>query len=138
MNLAFRTVIVFDANDLDVASQFWVNLLGGIVLKEETWHSLVDQSGHWIMGFQLNPNHVKPEWPNGPQQQQIHLDLHTDQPEEMHDRIVSIGGSLLQAANTFDAKEGFQVYADPAGHPFCVGWGHPSAEDVRAIVNELH
>jgi len=26
------------------------------------------------------------------------------------------------------------VYADPAGHPFCLGWGHPSREKVAALV----
>lgn len=135
MNFSFRTVIVFDAKDLNSESQFWADLLGGVVLKEETWHSLIDESGSWKMGFQLNPNHLKPEWPNGNQQQQIHLDLHSNQPREMHEKIISIGGSLLQATESFDLKEGFQVYADPAGHPFCVGWGHPSDEEVKAFVN---
>lgn len=133
MGLSFRTVIVFDANDLDSESQFWSNLLGGKVLKEETWHSLIDESGKWKMGFQLNPTHVKPDWPNGAQQQQIHLDLHTNNPQQMHERIISIGGSLLQAAESFDIEQGFQVYADPAGHPFCVGWGHPSDDEVEEI-----
>jgi hypothetical protein len=26
------------------------------------------------------------------------------------------------------------VYAEPAGHPFCIGWGHPSREALAAIV----
>jgi hypothetical protein len=26
------------------------------------------------------------------------------------------------------------VYADPAGHPFCIGWGHPSRETLAAFV----
>jgi hypothetical protein len=26
------------------------------------------------------------------------------------------------------------VYADPAGHPFCIGWGHPSPAALAAIV----
>lgn len=134
--MIFRTVIVFDAKDLDKESTFWVGLVGGMVLKEENWHSLIDESGEWRMGFQLNPTHEKPEWPNGEQQQQIHLDLHTNTPEEMHEKILSLGGTLLQAAE-LNAEEGFQVYADPAGHPFCVGWGHPSSEEVRDIVKGI-
>jgi hypothetical protein len=31
---------------------------------------------------------------------------------------------LLQAVDDLTATEGHQVYADPAGHPFCIGWGH--------------
>jgi len=137
MNLAFRTVVVFDSNDLNSESQFWASLLGGVVLKEETWHSLIDDSGKWIMGFQLNTSHVKPKWPSGEQQQQIHLDLHTNQPKEMHEKILSLGGSLLQVAKTFDAEQGFQVYSDPSGHPFCVGWGHPSDEEVLSILGRI-
>jgi hypothetical protein len=26
------------------------------------------------------------------------------------------------------------VYADPAGHPFCIGWGQPSPEALAAFV----
>lgn len=133
MNAISRTVIVFDARNLEEESAFWVALLGGVVLKEETWHSLIDASGQWKMGFQLNPNHVKPEWPIGDQQQQIHLDLHTDQPQEIHREIISLGGELLQGVESFEGEQGFQVYADPAGHPFCVGWGHPSDVEVLEI-----
>lgn len=137
MGLAFRTVIVIDAQDLESESSFWAGLLGGTVLKEETWHSLIDSTGEWKMGFQLNPTHRKPEWPSGDQQQQIHLDLHTNTPEEMHKRIMTLGGILLQSTDSFDTSEGFRVYSDPAGHPFCVGWGHPSREEVKEIVKNI-
>ena len=35
------------------------------------------------------------------------------------------GIALLDAIVSDDptASEGFQVYADPAGHPFCLCWG---------------
>jgi hypothetical protein len=36
---------------------------------------------------------------------------------------MGLGARLLQAADSLDSKEGFQVYADPAGHPFCLCWG---------------
>lgn len=26
--------------------------------------------------------------------------------------------------------EGHHVFADPAGHPFCIGWGHPTQEEL--------
>jgi len=32
------------------------------------------------------------------------------------------GRALLQAAEDLSATSGFQVYADPAGHPFCLCW----------------
>jgi hypothetical protein len=42
----------------------------------------------------------------------------------------------LQPAPDLDSEEGHQVYADPAGHPFCIGWGHPSREALAAFVAE--
>jgi hypothetical protein len=28
------------------------------------------------------------------------------------------------------------VFADPAGHPFCIGWGQPDDEAVRRYVEQ--
>ena len=28
------------------------------------------------------------------------------------------------------------MYADPTGHPFCIGWGQPSREVLAAFVKE--
>ena len=117
-----RQIIVFDAPDLDAESAFWAGLLDGVVDAEDDWHSLI-VDGQWIMGFQLAPNHVPPEWPNGAQQQQIHLDLWIDDLEAAHQKAISLGARLLQPAEDPNAPEGFQVYADPAGHPFCFCWG---------------
>ena len=30
--------------------------------------------------------------------------------------------------------EGHVVYADPAGHPFCIGWGHPDEAELRSFL----
>ena len=129
MNL-LRTVIVFDALELEAESAFWASVLNGYVVKDADWHSVIDESGEWRIGIQLNPTHVKPEWPKGNQQQQIHLDFHVEDPHRTHVDLVELGATILQAAETFDSKEGFQVHADPAGHPFCIGWGQPTAEQL--------
>jgi catechol 2,3-dioxygenase-like lactoylglutathione lyase family enzyme len=115
-----RQIIVFDAADLTTESAFWAGLLGGTVVADEDWHSVwVD--GEWRLGIQLAPNHVPPEWPDGMQQQQMHLDLHVDDLQAAHEKAISLGARLLKPADDPDAAEVFQVYADPAGHPFCLG-----------------
>jgi catechol 2,3-dioxygenase-like lactoylglutathione lyase family enzyme len=119
-----RTVIVFDAADLDSESRFWAGVLGGHVVAEEDWHSVVDAEGRWRIGVQLAPGHVAPEWPDGTVEQQVHLDLHVDDIAAAHEEVVALGARLLRAAPDLHAPEGHQVYADPAGHPFCLGWGH--------------
>ena len=128
-----RSVVVFDAADLDAESAFWAAMLDGHVFKDDNWHSVVDAAGEWRIGVQLAPNHAPPDWPNGGAQQ-LHLDLHVDDPRAAHDEAIALGARLLQSAPDVDADEGHQVYADPAGHPFCIGWGHPSNETLQAFV----
>jgi hypothetical protein len=135
-----RQVIVFDAADLHAESAFWAGILGGHVFKDDGWHSVIDAAGQWRIGVQLAPDHVPPDWPDGTPQQ-VHLDLHVDDPRAAHEEAIALGARLLQPAPDLDAAEGRQVYADPAGHPFCIGWGHPSrevlAEFVRAGKKEI-
>ena len=119
-----RRVIVFDASDIEAESSFWAGLLDGTVHRDDDWHSIV-VDGEWIMGVQLAPNHVPPDWPSGAQQQQVHLDLHVENLESAEQRAVDLGGRQLQAArkpaDNPDGDEMFAVYASPAGHPFCFG-----------------
>ncbi len=116
-----RQIIVFDAADLAAESTFWAGLLGGTVEADDDWHSvLVD--GEWRLGVQLAPNHVPPDWPAGTPQQ-VHLDLWVDDLKAAHEEATSLGARLLKPADDLEAAEGFQVYADPAGHPFCFCWG---------------
>lgn len=116
-----RQVIVFDDADLAAESTFWARLLGGTVEAEDDWHS-VYVDGQPRMGFQLAPDHVAPQWPDGTPQQ-IHLDLYVDDVRVSHQEALSLGARLLQPADDLDGAQGFQVYADPAGHPFCLCWG---------------
>ncbi len=117
-----RQIIVFDAADPAAESAFWAGLLGGTVDAEDDWHSvLVDGAGR--IGVQLAPNHVPPDWPDGTPEQQIHLDLYVEDLKPAHEEVLSLGGRLLKPADNPEAAHGFQVYADPAGHPFCLCWG---------------
>jgi predicted enzyme related to lactoylglutathione lyase len=47
-------------------------------------------------------------------QQQLHLDLAVDDIDAAHERAIALG------ARPLDTQEKFRVYADPAGHPFCL------------------
>ena len=116
-----RQIVVFDAPDLDAESAFWAGLLSGTVDADDDWHT-VFVDGEPRLGFQLAPNHVTPEWPDGRQQQQIHLDIYVDDVRAAHEKVMGLGARLLKAADDLDADEGFQAYADPAGHPFCLCW----------------
>jgi catechol 2,3-dioxygenase-like lactoylglutathione lyase family enzyme len=116
-----RQVIVFDAADLDASSAFWAAMLGGTVAADDDWHS-VFVDGDLRLAIQLAPGHVRPQWPDGAPQQ-AHLDLYVDDVKAAHDEAISLGATLLKAADDIESASGFQVYADPAGHPFCLCWG---------------
>lgn len=122
-----RRMIVLDAADLDAESAFWAGLLGGTVMASDRWHNIwVD--GEWQIGVQLAPDHVQPEWPDGTPQQ-VHFDLYIDDLDAAHDEVIGLGGRLLKAAEDRCAVSGAQVYADPAGHPFCLCWLPPQLGD---------
>ena len=39
--------------------------------------------------------------------------------DEQHERALALGARLLEDRST-DPEEPLRVYADPAGHPFCI------------------
>ena len=116
-----RTIVVLDAANLAAMSSFWAGVLGGTVEQDDDWHT-ISVNGQPRLGIQLAPDHVPPQWPDGAPQQ-IHLDLYVDDVAAAHDEVMALGAKQLQAADDLSAKAGFQVYADPAGHPFCLCWG---------------
>jgi predicted enzyme related to lactoylglutathione lyase len=116
-----RQIVVLDAADLTAESTFWAGLLGGTVEADGDWHT-VRVDGKPRLAIQLAPGHVPPQWPDGAPQQ-IHLDFFVDDIRAAHDEAMSLGARLLQPAKDIEAAGGFQVYADPAGHPFCLCWG---------------
>ena len=127
-----RHVVVFDAADLAAESAFWAAILDGHVFTDERFHTVFDGDGNWLIGVQLAPDHVPPDWPDG-NPQQVHLDLHVSDPVSAHTRAIGLGARLLKDGDP-TANEGHRVYADPAGHPFCIGWGHPDDDAIRAFL----
>jgi predicted enzyme related to lactoylglutathione lyase len=115
-------IVVFDAADLAAESSFWAGVLGGTVAAEDVWHMvLVD--GAPRVGVQLAPDHRPPQWPDGTPQQ-IHIDLLVDDFNRAHEEVIALGAKVLKAAEESypRASDSFQVYADPAGRPFCLRW----------------
>jgi len=115
-------VVVFDTADLATESSFWAGVLGGRVDADDDWHMVfVDDEPR--VGVQLAPDHVPPDWPDGTPQQ-IHLDLWVEDIGAAHDEVMSLGAKLLKPAEDgqSESPDNYQVYADPAGHPFCLCW----------------
>lgn len=112
---------VLDAADIEATASFWAGVYGGEVVRTDADWYWVRVGEDYPMAIQLAPDHVSPRWPEG--QQQVHLDFFVDELSVEHERVMALGAELLQAAEDLEAPSGFQVYADPAGHPFCLCWG---------------
>lgn len=132
-----RHVVVFDAADVDTESRFWASLLDGLVVDDDpSFHCVIDADGNWVIGVQAAADHVPPDWPSG-SPQQVHVDLHVDDHVTALARAVELGARPLPTADDPSADAGHHVVADPAGHPFCIGWGHPDADGLRRFLARL-
>ncbi len=61
-------------------------------------------------------------WPDARVPQQLHLDMTVASLDELtaqRDRALALGAALLADRST-DPAEPLYVFADPAGHPFCI------------------
>ena len=102
-------------------ARFYHRLLGWpIAADEEDWATLRPEDGGTGLSFQLETGHVPPVWPPEPgaQQMQIHLDLRVDDLAAACAEAESAGARRLGGHE--DEDEVVRVYADPAGHPFCL------------------
>jgi Glyoxalase-like domain len=88
----------------------------------EDWLVLQDPSGTTRIAFQQVADLPEATWPEGPVPQQLHLDLVVPTAQDLdaqHERALALGARLLYDRSG-DPEEALRVYADPAGHPFCI------------------
>jgi hypothetical protein len=91
-------------------------------LRGDDWLVLRNPEGGPGLAFQKAENLPEATWPQGPVPQQLHLDATVATVAELdvqHERALSLGARLLMDRSD-DPQEPLRVYADPAGHPFCL------------------
>jgi catechol 2,3-dioxygenase-like lactoylglutathione lyase family enzyme len=126
---------VLDTTDARRLAEFYRELLGYVYRpgdetpaagepdpSGEDWLVLRDREGGTRLAFQHVDELPAPTWPDPAVSQQLHLDLMVDtiaELTEQHERALGLGATLLE--DRFDdPREALYVYADPAGHPFCI------------------
>jgi len=67
------------------------------------------------LSFQHAPDHQPPRWPDPAFPQQFHIDVMVDDMDEAETKVLALGATRLPGEGST-----FRVYADPAGHPFCL------------------
>ncbi|MET0729345.1 MAG: VOC family protein [Acidimicrobiales bacterium] len=106
----------------------------------EDWLVLLDPAGHARVAFQQVGTLTPSTWPADGVPQQLHLDLGVPTVEALaaqHERALSLGARLLQDRSE-DAVEPLYVYADPAGHPFCILVADPRSSTPEAPAARTH
>ncbi|CAM5657163.1 MULTISPECIES: VOC family protein [Streptomyces] len=118
MALAKLGVVVLDCPDPRALARFYAEVLGGTAKAEEdgSWVSLKVPGGQ-DLAFQAAPGFVPPKWPAPDASQQFHLDLDVEDLDAAEQGVLALGATVLDAE---DRSRSWRVYADPAGHPFCL------------------
>ena len=87
-----------------------------------------EDDGEWVViggdgapriAFQFAPDHRPPQWPDPARPQQMHFDVWVDDIEAAERRVLELGATPLARSEEVPGYP-FRVYADPAGHPFCL------------------
>ena len=127
--------VVLDCPDARALAEFYRQLLnlqyrpgdeppaaGELDPTGHEWLVLRDSTGTNRLAFQQVAQLSQVTWPEGPIPQQLHLDLTVPIVQNLdaqHERALALGAKLLRDRSN-DPEEPLRVYADPAGHPFCI------------------
>jgi predicted enzyme related to lactoylglutathione lyase len=114
--VARLTAVVLDCPDPHKLAVFYGELTGWRVEYDEPeWVTLNTGTGLRVC-FQESPDHVPPVWPDPTGPQQVHLDLAVEDLDAAEQRVLALGA----VKPDFQPGETWRVFADPAGHPFCL------------------
>jgi catechol 2,3-dioxygenase-like lactoylglutathione lyase family enzyme len=113
--------LIIDCPDPAALARFYAPLLGLTVTYESADFVVVARDDTTSgVAFQLAPDHQPPRWPDPSYPQQMHLDVMVDDLEIAAEAVIALGATRLSSDG---------VFADPAGHPFCLiprpGWAPP-------------
>jgi catechol 2,3-dioxygenase-like lactoylglutathione lyase family enzyme len=117
--IAKLSVFALDCPDPDALAEFYTAITGW-----EVDH--VGDDGDWVelrsdvgatLAFQRVPDHQPPVWPSADHPQQAHIDFSVGDLDIGEAAVVAIGA---RKADVQPEPDGFRVFLDPAGHPFCL------------------
>ena len=117
--------LVIDCPDPRALAAFWSALLDQPITYDSDHFVVVAASDTSSgLGFQLAPDSRPVTWPEPDVPQQMHLDVMVDDVDAATPRVLALGARSLH---------GDGVFADPAGHPFCLiprpAWAPPVPAD---------
>jgi len=126
--------VVLDCRDPAALAGFYSKLLGQpVTYQSDDWVVVAANDRASGLAFQLAPDHCRPTWPHPAVQQQFHLDIMVEDPAASGPLVLALGAERL---------DGDDVYADPAGHPFCLirrpKWAPPILDTEAMPISAPH
>ncbi|MFI8826332.1 VOC family protein [Streptomyces sp. NPDC053431] len=114
--------VVLDCPDVLELAFFYQRLLGGEINRPDpqwavgdAWATLHDASGAPVLAFQGVADHRPPVW--GAPEQQFHIDVRVADLDAADEAVTALGAQRLDSGA---GDRSWRIYADPAGHPFCL------------------
>jgi catechol 2,3-dioxygenase-like lactoylglutathione lyase family enzyme len=104
--------VILDCPDPMALATFYSELLGlPVTYRSENFVVVAANDTSSGLAFQLAPDHQPPAWPDPARPQQVHFDVMVEDVAASGPRVLALGATTLS---------GEGIYADPAGHPFCL------------------
>jgi catechol 2,3-dioxygenase-like lactoylglutathione lyase family enzyme len=108
--------LIIDCPDPSSLASFYERLLGMQRIQDEgDWSVIGDAPDRPGVAFQRVAGYRPPRWPDPAHPQQMHIDVRVDDLDRADATVRAMGANPLPGGG-----DRFRVYADPAGHPFCL------------------
>jgi uncharacterized protein YndB with AHSA1/START domain len=111
-----------DCADAGALADFYAELTGGaVIVRQEHWALIRTDDGE--IAFQATPGYQPPVWPDPAASIQMHLDFYVTDRAATERVALGLGAIKFE----YQPNDHCTVFADPAGHAFCLStWGEPS------------
>jgi hypothetical protein len=115
--------VVIDCPDPKALASFYRELTGLDELYVDDGWATLGRGKDVRIAFQRAEDYQPPRWPDPAYPQHMHLDIFVADIAAAEERVLKLGARPLDAGG----GDSFRVYADPAGHPFCLCRDDPEA-----------
>ncbi len=109
------STVTLEAPDAGALAEFYARITGGrITFRHASWATVRCPGGR--IDVATAPGHLPPVWPDPTSSMQAHLDFDVDDLDAAETRVLAAGATKYAHQPNAHCR----VYADPAGHPFCL------------------
>lgn len=117
--LARLSGVALECPDPARLAEFYTRVTGWpIVFASPDWHSIGEsREASLHLSFQRSPGHQPPTWPDPASSMQVHLHLRVDDLDAAEQVVLALGATKFAHQ---PSPQRSRVFADPAGHPFCL------------------